>query len=474
MNQENEGHAREEGERWGGGLPMVVLPSPEKLAEERKTLVELEHQGFAARTRGYWKFVGPGYMQSALTLGSGSVASALFGGAVFGYRLLWVAPVAMLLGMIMLAGVSHQTLSTGLRPLDAMKRYAGAPFAWAWAGGALIACIVWQFPQFSLAGAVAVDMGKVLGLTLKPWWVGVAVLVWAGGVSMSYGSSARWIRGYEKMLKYMVWMVVVCLGLSVMKTGVNDWGALLRGFYAFEIPGEQNGVRGIDIVLGGLAAAVGVNMVFLYPHSLLAKGWGREHRRLARFDLFTGMVLPFTLATSLLIIATANTLHLDPSFAGKSLSVEQAARTIASLLGMTFGRVIFNLGILAMALSTITIIMLTAGFVCSEIFGFRVGGWKYRLGMLVTGPAVLGTVLWPRMAVWVAIPTSILCGFLLPAAYFGFILLQRSRPYLGDDVPRGFRGKVWFGAMIAGTTFLACFLVWYAVKRLPVYLEKIF
>ena len=77
MNQENQGHAREEGERWGGGLPMVVLPSPEKLAEERKTLVELEHQGFAARTRGYWKFVGPGYMQSALTLGSGSVASAL-------------------------------------------------------------------------------------------------------------------------------------------------------------------------------------------------------------------------------------------------------------------------------------------------------------------------------------------------------------------------------------------------------------
>ena len=321
MNQENQGHAREEDERWGGGLPMVATPSPEKLAEERKTLVELEHQGFAARTRGYWNFVGPGYMQSALTLGSGSVASALFGGAVFGYRLLWVALVAMLLGMIMLAAVSHQTLSTGLRPLDAMKRYAGAPFAWAWAGGALIACIVWQFPQFSLAGAVAVDMGKVLGLTLKPWWVGVAVLVWAGGVSMSYGSSARWIRGYEKMLKYMVWMVVVCLGLSVMKTGVNDWGALLRGFYAFEIPGEQNGVRGIDIVLGGLAAAVGVNMVFLYPHSLLAKGWGREHRRLARFDLFTGMVLPFTLATSLLIIATANTLHLDPSFAGKSLSV---------------------------------------------------------------------------------------------------------------------------------------------------------
>lgn len=474
MNQENREQSGQQVERWDRGLPMVALPSPEKLAEERKVLTELEQKGFVARTRGYWKFVGPGYMQSALTLGSGSVASALFGGAVFGYRLLWVGPVAMLFGIIMLTAVSHQTLSTGLRPLDAMKRYAGAPFAWAWALGALIACIVWQFPQFSLAGAVAVDMGKVLGLTLKPWWVGVAVLAWASAVSMTYGSSARWVRSYEKMLKYMVWMVVICLGLSVMKTGVNDWGALLRGFTAFEIPGERNGVRGIDIVLGGLASAVGVNMVFLYPYSLLAKGWGREHRRLARFDLLTGMVLPYTLAISLLVIATANTLHLDSSFAGKALSVEQAAGTIANLLGLTFGRVIFNLGILAMALSTITLIMLTAGFVCSEIFGFRVGGWKYRLGMLVTGPAVLGTVLWPRVAVWVAIPTSILCGFLLPAAYFGFILLHRSRPYLGEDVPQGVWGKAWIGGMIVGTSFLVFFLVWYAVTRLPPYLEGVF
>lgn len=457
-----------------GGLPMVASPSPEKLAEERKVLTDLEQQSFTARTRGYWKFVGPGYMQSALTLASGSVASALFGGAVFGYRLLWVAPVAMLLGVVMLSAVSHQTLSTGLRPLAAMKKYAGAPWAWAWAFGALIACVIWQFPQFSLAGAVVVDMGKVLGLTLKPWWVGVAVLGWASAVSMTYGSSAAWVRGYEKMLKYMVWTVVVCLGLSVMKTGVSDWGALLRGFFAFEIPGEKDGVKGIVIVLGGLTSAVGVNMVFLYPYSLLSKGWSREHRRLARFDLLTGMVLPFTLATSLLIITTANTLHLDPTFSGKALSAEQAAQTIAGLLGPTFGRVIFNLGILAMALSTITLEMLAAGFVCSEIFGFKVGGWKYRLGMLVTLPGVLGTVLWTRIAVWVAIPTSILCGFLLPAAYIGFILLHRSRPYLGDDVPRGFRGKVWIGTMIAGTSFLICFLVWYAVKNLPGYLGKVF
>ena len=459
---------------WSGSLPMVSSPSAEKLAQERLALVGLESKGLGARALGYMKFLGPGYMQSALTLGSGSVAASLFGGALFGYKLLWVPPVAMLLGMVMLTAVSYQTLSTGLRPFDAMRKYAGAPFAWAWAVGALIACVIWQFPQYSLAGAVLTDMGEVVGLKLKTWWVGLAVMAWAGWISMLYGSSARWIRRYEAMLKYMVWMVVVCLALAVVKIGVSDWGALARGFFTFEIPEGRGGVAGLDVVLGGLASAVGVNMVFLYPYSLLAKGWGKDHRRLARFDLFFSMLLPYFLATSLLTLATANTLYLDPTFEGKGLSPADAAHTVAGLLGLTFGRVIFNLGILGMALSTITLEMLTAGFVCSELFGWKVGSWKYRLGMWLTAPGVLGTVYWTEVAVWVAIPTSILCGFLLPAAYIGFILLHRSRAYLGPDLPQGTKGWLWTGGMALGTLLLIVFLVSYAVTRLPVYLEKIF
>ena len=48
-------------------------------------------------------------------------------------------------------------------------------------------------------------------------------------------------------------------------------------------------------------------------------------------------------------------------------------------------------------------------------------------------------------------PTNIICGLFLPAAYVGFILLQRKRAYLKADTPTGPRGGVWLGAMIAGT-----------------------
>jgi Mn2+/Fe2+ NRAMP family transporter len=215
-------------------------------------------------------------------------------------------------------------------------------------------------------------------------------------------------------------------------------------------------------------------MLFLYPYSLLARGWGREHRRMARFDLYLGMFVPYLLATSLMVIATANTLHVDGSFQGKSLSPSEAAGILAQAVGPTIGRVIFNLGVLGMALSSITLQMLCAGFVCVELFGWKVGSWRYHLGTLLPAPGFLGAVFWNEIAVWVAVPTNILCGFLLPIAYVGFILLQKNRDYLKDDLPTGLRGRAWIGAMVLSSSILIVFLAWYAWTKGPAYFERLF
>jgi Mn2+/Fe2+ NRAMP family transporter len=410
-----------------------------------------------------------------MTLGGGTASTALFAGAAFGYQLLWVAPVAIALGMLMLSAVSYQTLSTGMRPFEAMRRYAGAPLAWGWALGALLASIIWHFPQYSLAAAALVDAGELAGWSgLEPAAMGFVVLAWAVALSMLYGSSPAMLRWYERLLKYLVWGIVLCFGLVVIETGVHDWGALARGFLIPDLRGESNGVEAWVVALSGLSAAVGINMVFLYPYSLLARGWGREHRRLARFDLLAGMLVPYTLATSLMVIAMANTLHASGEFMGTSLQPLDAARSLASLTGETAGRLIFDLGFLGMALSTITLHMLCAGFVASELFGWPVGGLRYRLALLLPAPGVLGSVFWSDMAVWLAVPTNIVCGFLAPLAYFGFIKLQGSRAYLGADLPRGVRGRVWRAAMIGATLLLAAFLAYYAWAKLPGYLGGLF
>jgi len=453
--------------------PMTRPRDPEAVAAERDWLRALEHKGPLERTLAYLRHTGPGYLQSAMTLGGGTAAASLFAGAAFGYQLLWVAPLAMLMGVVMLSAVAHQTLSTGRRPFDAMRRYAGPFFAYGWALGALLASIIWHFPQYSLASSVLVDMGAVYDVTLRRDVMGALVLAWAVAATMMYGTSPGWIRAFERLLKYMVWLVVACFAFVVIRTGVSDAGALLRGFFAFQIPGTRNEVAGATVVLSGLAAAVGVNMVFLYPYSLLARGWGREHRRLARFDLISGMFIPYVLATSLMVIATANTIHAGGAFAGKGLGPVEAAQALGDVLGATTGRVIFNLGVLAMALSTITLHMLCSGFVCSELFGWKVGSLRYRVATLLPAPGALGAVYWGDIAIWLAVPTSVLCGFLLPIAYVGFIVLQRRRDYLGDDLPRGARGAAWLGAMVLSTLVLVAFLGWYAVTQGPAYFSRL-
>jgi len=457
------------------GLRMATPPDPAALASERMALAALEGKSLGERVRGYWKLIGPGYMQSAMTLGGGTATSALFAGALFGYDLLWVAPVAMLLGVLMLSVIAHQTLSTGMRPFAAMCRYAGKPIAWGWALGALLASIIWHFPQYSLASACLVDMGEVVGVEgLSPSLMGFVVLAWALGLSYLYGGSPRLVRAYEQVLKFTVWGIILAFGAVVLKTGVEDFGALAAGFVPGSFGEESNGMAAFTLILAGLSAAVGINMVFLYPYSLLARGWGREHRGLARFDLWSGMFIPYILAASLITIAAANTLHIDPSYDGTKLAPVDFSHSLAQVVGPTLGRVVFNIGVLAMALSTITLHMLCTGFVCTEIFGLEVGGKGYRLATLLPVPGVLGSVYWSDIAVYLAVPTSIFCGLFLPLAYFGFIRLQMRRDYLGDDRPSGTSGRLLLAGMIVTTLFLTGMLAKGVYEKVPGYLEQLF
>jgi len=112
-------------------LPMVSRPDPEILEAEKRQLRELEKESRHVRFWGYFKLSGPGWLQGAITLGGGSAASSLVAGTLVGYRFLWVQPVAMFFGIVMLSALAHQTLSTRARPFRAVSRYVHPSMAWA-------------------------------------------------------------------------------------------------------------------------------------------------------------------------------------------------------------------------------------------------------------------------------------------------------------------------------------------------------
>jgi len=297
--------------------------------------------------------------------------------------------------------------------------------------------------------------------------IGLGVLALSTTVVWCYSSGYRGIRIYERTLKGLIWMIILAFLIVIYKAnkdGDMDWGAMFKGFLPLHIPTDP---RGVSIVMAAFSAATGINATFLFPYTLLARGWGKEHRGLSRFDLLTGMLLPFCIATSLMVIATGCTIYDPVAFAEGStrLSPMKAAEMLQSVgLSMFFSRIVFGLGILGMALSSITMHMLICGFAACEIFGVEPGGWRYRLACLIPAPGVAGVVLWKYVGSWIAIPTSAICGLMLPIAFIAFFILNNSKKYLGEHKPTGTKALVWNIAMLVSISATMASIVYYLVS----------
>ena len=450
---------------------MVHAPDPARLAADRAWLAGVAQRPWLARQAAYLRRGGPGYLQSALTLGGGTASACILSGAAFGFELLWVAPLGMILGGIVFMAISHQTLSTGMRPFEAMRVHAGPVVAWGWAIGTVLASIVWHFAQYSLASAVLVDLAEVAGFTAPRWLMGLLVLAWAVPTAFSFGSGRKFAAAFDTLMRWMVWLIVAMFAVVAVRVGLGSHAGEVAAGFIPHVPADNGDVRANSVIIAGLATAVGINMTFLYPYTLLARGWGREHREYAKADIVYGMVLPYIVVTTLMVIVAGAT--LSGGFTGKSIGPVDAAKSLGSLLGPVWGRVFFDLGLLGMLLTTITLHMVCSGLACAEMFRLRIGSPAYRVATLLPVPGVLGSVFWGSISVWLAVPTSIIAGALLPLAYIGFIKLQTSRAYLGDDRPRGPLAVAWLVAMGVGTAILVGFLAVSVAKDLPAYWTRI-
>jgi len=537
---------------------------PEQLAKvdaDRQAILDSKEKGLCSTTRTYFRLSGPGWLQSALTLGGGSLASSLFLGVLAGFGLLWLQPVAMILGIIMLSAIGYVVMSTNERPFQAINRHVNPVLGWGWALATLAANMVWALPQYSLASGVLQQnlMPDVLGkesalgttvgnafFSIFPGLLGpetvvadfggkivisAAILLITMAITFTYDSGGWGIKLYELMLKLVVAGIVVCfvgvVGVLAYK-GDLAWGEIARGFipdltklykpaesftwlldavpdvyrdfWVARIVAEQR-----DVMISAAATAVGINMTFLLPYSMLRRGWDKNFRGLAIFDLSTGMFIPFVLATSCVVIASATQFHpnetvevallvegdlpqlpedkaldlqkarlvhiggadvaeadrmpemvlatrVDPLSRAEVLLVSHLkgkdafdlAKSLKPLTGDVVANVIFGIGVVGMTLSSITLLMLISGFVICEMLGLPPTGWPNRIGTLAAATGVLGPFLWSGdTRFWLAVPTSVFGMILLPIAYITFFCMMNSKNLLGDEMPRGGRRVAW-------------------------------
>ncbi len=361
-----------------------VATTPLTSQEDLAYLREIQQLPFWTRLGCYLPLSGPGWLQGAITLGGGSLSGSLYLGVLAGFGLMWLQPLAMIMGIIMLSSIAYVSLSTGERPFDAINRHINPVLGWGWAIATMMANFVWCMPQFAL-GTAAIQqnllpnlLGSGSGMddfTSKLIIVSI-LFVSSGIVIWFYDSGGKGIKIFEKVLKAMVAVVVISFFGVVAKMTFSgeglDWGAILAGFvpnfsllsqpatslqpivaatgeyaafWSQKIVKDQQ-----QVMITAAATAVGINMTFLLPYSMLKKGWGKVHRELAIFDLAIGLFFPFMLATSCVVIAAASQFHAVPAegFLGEQNEngtvIKPAGNLVGSYNGLIDARLKKELG----------------------------------------------------------------------------------------------------------------------------------
>nr|MCS5617003.1 hypothetical protein [Pirellulales bacterium] len=104
----------------------------EAISRDRDLLKAAQKRGPLATLAAFMKLSGPGWLQSAITLGGGSLAGSLYLGVIGGYDMLWLQPLMMILGVVMLSAIAYVTLSTGQKPFGAINRHINPVLGWGW------------------------------------------------------------------------------------------------------------------------------------------------------------------------------------------------------------------------------------------------------------------------------------------------------------------------------------------------------
>ncbi len=365
------------------GAPEQVMHVNPRIEKDRQMILDAEKKGTGARFKVFLKLSGPGWLQSGITLGGGSLSSSLYLGVLVGFSFMWLQPLAMILGVIMLSAIAYVTLSTGDRPLRGINEHVSPVLGWGWLFASMMANLVWSLPQFALGTAALRQnllpgligdgvMGEIPGKMIA----GAMFLAICLTVTMTYGAGGKGVKIFEIMIKTIVSIIVLSFIGVVLKLSIEGkiiWGEILSGlipdlslfnkptdkimphiervaenfrpFWTNMIVGQQR-----DVMISAAATAVGINMTFLLPYSMLRKGWDKHFRGLAIFDLSTGLFIPFILATGCVVIASSSQFHAVPAQGlvadepGGEITAEPATNLVGPYNNLLIERALKELG----------------------------------------------------------------------------------------------------------------------------------
>src|SRR5712672_485475 len=367
-------------------------------------------------------FLGPGYLVAVGYMDPGNWATSLAGGSKFGYALLTIALLSILMAILLQALCARLGIGAG-RDLAQACRDA-FPRAVSWP--------LWVLAEIAICATdLAEVIGTAIGLNLLfgiPLELGV--LITALDVFLILWMQNLGFRWIESFVVALLGIIAACFAVQIAMAD-PDWRGVILGF-APTVEIVKNPEM-LYLAIGIIGATVMPHNLYLHSGVVQTRKFGdsvddrREAIKLATLDSTIALMFALLINASILILAAA-TFHKT----GKTdvAELEQAHSFLAPLLGSAIAPTLFGIALLCCGLNSTVTATLSGQIVMEGFLDIRLPPWLRRLvtRAIAIVPAAIVTVWYgEKGTAQLLILSQVVLSFQLPFAVVPLVMFTADR-----------------------------------------------
>ncbi|MBY4673875.1 Nramp family divalent metal transporter [Burkholderia multivorans] len=362
-------------------------------------------------------FAGPAVIASIAYVDPGNFATNIQAGARFGYTLLWVVLLANLVAMLFQALSAKLGIATGRNLAELCREQFPRPAVYAMWAVSEIAAMATDLAEF-LGGAIA------LALLFKlPLLAGMAITA-----IVTYGILLVEKNGFRPM-EIVIGALAAVIGLcylAEMFISPVQWGQAARHTFVPSMPGGE----ALIIAVGIVGATVMPHAIYLHSGLTQARtpaNDAHERRLLVRFsnrEVIVALSIAGLVNMAMVMMASA-AFHAGHSDVAE---IGTAWHTLSPLLGAG-AAAIFLVSLISSGISSSVVGTLAGQMIMQGFVGVRVPVWLRRLVTMV--PAFIVVALGVN-ATQALVVSQVVLSFALPVPMVALVCFTRRRDIMGE------------------------------------------
>jgi manganese transport protein len=392
-----------------------------RLSERTSHVVADVLAGRTHSLRSKLAFFGPAVVASIAYMDPGNFATNIQAGAKFGYSLLWVVLAANVIAMVFQALSAKLGIVTNRNLAELSREHFPAPVVLGMWGVSEIAAMATDLAEF-LGGAIGLSLLFHLPLLLGMVITGIVTYAILLGEKQGY-------RPLELIIGGLVAAIAVSYVIELTIVHVN-WAAAFKGTF---VP-ELHGADAVSVAVGILGATVMPHAIYLHSGLTQTRTRARNHTERYKLVRFSNLEVLIALTVAGIVNMAMVVMASGAFHAGhpEVAEIETAYHSLTPILGSAAAGV-FLISLLASGISSSAVGTMAGQMIMQGFTGWRIPVWVRRLVTMV--PACLVVALGVN-ATDALVYSQVVLSFALPVPMIALVILTSRRDVMGPFANR--------------------------------------